>query len=70
MCEAAEVRQRWQVGGVGTSLVLRMSRGCALLWGASCQPPGPLYFFSPITFSTLALFQSTQTAPWLSCFSL
>lgn len=43
---------RQQVGGAERSSVLRMSFGCTFLWGASCQPSGLVYFFSPITFST------------------
>lgn len=41
MCEVP------QVGGVEGSSVLRLSLGGTLPWGVSCQPPGPLYFFSP-----------------------
>lgn len=56
MREAVEVQQRWQV-------VLKLSVGCTLPWGASCCPPGLVYFFFPMAFSILALFQSTHTAP-------
>ena len=31
MCEATEVQQGWQVGGLGRSSVLRLSLYCAIL---------------------------------------